>query len=62
VGEQTKDSAARINNGLEGRECVPFFKTDKSQIIFEFVYLIVAFFAAVGLLARISHDRINKNG
>lgn len=33
-------------NRLEGRECVPFFKSDKAQIIFEFIYLIVIFLLA----------------
>ena len=35
-----------IGEGLEGRDCVPFFTTDKGQIIFEFFYLIVIFFIA----------------
>jgi len=30
-------------NGLEGRECVPFFTCDKAQIKFEFYYLIILF-------------------
>ena len=34
------------NQGLEGRNCVPFFKEDKSQIIFEFFYLVIIFIAA----------------
>jgi hypothetical protein len=34
------------NQGLEGRDCVPFFKKDKSQITFEFFYLVVIFIAA----------------
>lgn len=53
MGEQSKDIAARINNGLERRECVPLFKNDKNQIIFEFIYLIFAFFTAVGLLVAL---------
>jgi hypothetical protein len=53
VGEQSKDSLTFINNGLEGRECVPFFKSDKNQIIFEFGYLLVTFCAAAGLLLAI---------
>lgn len=34
----------KIENGVEGRECVPFFETDQSQIIFEFFYLVILFF------------------
>lgn len=30
-------------SGLEGRDCVPFFKSDKAQIVFEFWYLVVLF-------------------
>lgn len=37
-----------IGDGLEGRDCVPFFDTDKRQIIFEFFYLIGIFFVACG--------------
>jgi len=33
-------------SGLEGRDCVPFFKSDKSQIVFEFGYLCALFFLA----------------
>lgn len=32
-----------ILQGLEGRDCVPFFKSDKSQIKFEFWYLVTLF-------------------
>lgn len=42
-----------LNNGLEGRDCVPFFKEDKNQIIFEFFYLIVIFAIAILLLLSI---------
>ncbi|WP_222610776.1 hypothetical protein [Undibacterium sp. FT79W] len=33
-------------SGLEGRDCVPFFKSDKSQIVFEFWYLVALFVLA----------------
>lgn len=36
----------KVNEGLEGKDCVPFFENDKSQIIFEFFYLIVLFILA----------------
>lgn len=34
------------SKGLEGRECVPFFDKDKTQIIFEFFYLVFLLIAA----------------
>lgn len=34
------------NNGLEGRDCVPFFNKDKTQIVFEFFYLVFLFIVA----------------
>lgn len=37
---------ANNNQGLEGRDCVPFFSRDKSQIIFEFFYLVALLIAA----------------
>ena len=37
-------------DGLEGRNCVPYFETDKSQIIFEFFYLLVTLFAVCGFV------------
>lgn len=41
------DNASRpIESGLEGRDCVPFFQSDKTQIKFEFWYLIFLFFAS----------------
>jgi len=36
-----------METGLEGRDCVPFFKNDKTQIQFEFWYLVVVFLIAV---------------
>ena len=43
--DQNKDRALSSANfsGLEGRDCVPFFKSDKSQIVFEFWYLVGLF-------------------
>jgi len=38
--------------GLEGRECVPYFQTNKGQIIFEFLYLVaLLLLTGVALLA-----------
>jgi hypothetical protein len=53
---QTLDHMAPPNtslSGLEGRDCVPFFRSDKSQIVFEFWYLIALFFVACGALLLI---------
>lgn len=36
--------------GIEGRECVPYFSTNKGQIIFEFFYLLVLLGAAASIL------------
>lgn len=36
--------------GLEGRDCVPFFESDKSQIAFEFWYLVALFSLACGTI------------
>lgn len=30
-----------VDGGLEGRNCVPYFKNDKNQIVFEFFYLLL---------------------
>jgi hypothetical protein len=40
------DDKKPLTNGLEGRECVPFFEKDQSQIVFEFFYLVFLFLAA----------------
>lgn len=37
-------------SGLEGRDCVPFFRSDKNQIIFEFFYLIIILVLACSLV------------
>ena len=43
---------ASENSILEGRGCVPFFKKDQSQIVFEFFYLVFLFFIVCsGVLA-----------
>ncbi|MDP4557291.1 hypothetical protein Q9247_06325 [Halomonas meridiana] len=53
------------NNGLEGRDCVPFFNKDRNQIIFEFCYLVFLFVAAcvtIFILQIKSHELgINHN-
>ncbi len=36
--------------GLEGRECVPFFSSDQNQIRFEFWYLVVLFTLASAVM------------
>lgn len=36
--------------GLEGRDCVPFFSSDKSQITFEFWYLVTLFIISVSTI------------
>tara|TARA_R110002049_G_scaffold75862_2_gene194989 strand:+ start:31566 stop:32141 length:576 start_codon:yes stop_codon:yes gene_type:complete len=36
--------------GLEGRDCVPFFSSDKYQIVFEFFYLVAIFLVAVAVM------------
>ena len=41
----TQQDVLAETSGLEGRDCVPFFKDDKSQIQFEFWYLV----ALIGL-------------
>jgi len=41
-----KTVAQTIENGLEGRNCVPFFTSDKAQIRFEFWYLVGLFVSA----------------
>lgn len=40
----------QVDNGLEGRNCVPFFKTDKYQIAFEFFYLIFLLISVLTLI------------
>ncbi|MGG7674207.1 hypothetical protein [Pseudomonas viridiflava] len=42
--------------GIEGRDCVPYFDTDKGQIIFEFLYLVVLLIGCMGLLLLIQFD------
>jgi hypothetical protein len=34
------ENLKEFSAGLEGRDCVPFFKSDKKQIVFEFFYLV----------------------
>ncbi len=46
----TTEDVLTETSGLEGRDCVPFFKDDKSQIKFEFWYLIALFIAAVATM------------
>jgi len=48
-GRSMTDGLDIRNQGLEGRECVPYFGTNKSQIIFEFFYL-VALLVLAGLV------------
>lgn len=43
--EDQKSNPSSISIGLEGRDCVPFFDSDKSQIKFEFWYLVTLFIA-----------------
>ncbi|WP_236450717.1 hypothetical protein [Stutzerimonas stutzeri] len=47
MNTETTETCSQIPNGLEGRDCVPFFSSSKSQIIFEFFYLVTAFFVAI---------------
>ncbi len=49
-----------LPSGLEGRDCVPFFKSDKSQIVFEFWYLVMLFVAActVVIFMQLAGDSI----
>ncbi|VXC36924.1 conserved membrane hypothetical protein [Pseudomonas sp. 9AZ] len=48
--EKDEKASPLINNGLEGRECVPFFTNDRSQIAFEFLYLILTLLIASGVM------------
>lgn len=41
------------SSGLEGRDCVPFFKSDKTQIVFEFWYLVGLFIIACATIILI---------
>jgi hypothetical protein len=51
VNGKSTASGGSLGQGLEGRDCVPFFSSDKSQIIFEFCYLVVMFvIACAGVL------------
>jgi hypothetical protein len=45
-----RDPVTLLNSGLEGRDCVPFFSDDKTQIVFEFFYLVSIFLAAAALM------------
>ncbi|WP_455825106.1 hypothetical protein [Pseudomonas graminis] len=47
------DASGLKGKGVEGRECVPFFDTDKSQIKFEFFYLIFLLVVAMSLLGLV---------
>ncbi|WP_083444834.1 hypothetical protein [Herbaspirillum rhizosphaerae] len=40
----------RTDEGLAGRDCVPFFSTDEAQIKFEFWYLVAIFLLSVGAM------------
>jgi len=42
-----QQNQASTLSGLEGRDCVPFFESDKSQIQFEFWYLTITFLISV---------------
>lgn len=44
------NSQQALDASLQGRDCVPFFKDDKSQIVFEFGYLIVLFVLSCGTM------------
>lgn len=61
-GELKSDKSTAVSNsfGLEGRDCVPFFKADKDQIKFEFWYLASLFCLACGaiLIVQIFGSRV----
>lgn len=44
---------AERDRGIGGRECVPYFDTNKGQLIFEFFYLVVLFTLAVIFLLAV---------
>ncbi|AZD93128.1 MULTISPECIES: hypothetical protein [Pseudomonas] len=51
------------DKGIGGRECVPYFKTNKGQIIFEFWYLVVLLVAAaiIMFLIQFGFMRVEYN-
>lgn len=50
MGIPNEANPGLLNNGLEGRDCVPFFVTDKAQIKFEFFYLVALFLCATSIV------------
>ncbi|MDD1002174.1 hypothetical protein [Pseudomonas sp. TNT2022 ID642] len=52
------DSGTQASDGREGRECVPFFKKDETQITFEFFYLLGLLLAVAVLMLLIQFEFI----
>ena len=44
------------DKGIGGRDCVPYFDTDKGQIIFEFWYLVVLLLVAAAMMISVQFN------
>lgn len=56
IASMSDDILDKKDKAIEGRECVPFFDTDKGQIKFEFFYLIGLLVSVMLLLGLVQFE------